>query len=130
MGPQSQSGPGKSNIQRAKIDFEDWLYGAVDMLASEYGWGFRDILYKVYPEDFFLLQRQIKMRHIDNYLMEASIIANPYKSADDAKEFIESLMKERRWYRGDPDQEAALDVGAFERFREQMKQDSHLIKAK
>lgn len=99
-------------------------------MASEYGWSLRDILYKTYPEDFFLLQRQIKMRKVDEYLMETSIIANPHKNEDDAKEFIEGLMKQRRWYRGDPAEDAELDVAAFDKLRNDIQKHSIMIKAK
>jgi len=87
-------------------------------------------MFNTYPEDFFLLQRQIKMRKIDEYLMDIAIVANPHREGDDAKEFVENLMSERRWYRGDEDAEAELDTAAFEQFRNTMQNESKSIKAK
>lgn len=87
-------------------------------------------MFQTYPEDFFLLQKQIKARKVDEYLMQASIVANPHKSPDDAEDFINELMKQRRWFRGDPDDDAELDLAAFDNFRDLMQKQSKTIKAK
>lgn len=87
-------------------------------------------MYRTYPEDFFLLQRQIKMRKVDDYLMSASIIANPHKKESDAKEFVEGLLSQRRFYRGEEEVPDKLDIAAFNKFREDLQNESMMIKAK
>lgn len=83
-----------------------------------------------YPDEFFLLQRQIRMRRTDEYLMDIAIAANPHKNPEDAKDFVETLLEQRRFYRGEPDAPEQLDVGAFEKMRQQLSKDSNLIKVK
>lgn len=77
-----------------------------------------------------MLQRQIRIRKIEEYLMQVAIIANPHKEAEPAKEFVEELMKQRRWYRGEPDAPEQLDVTAFEKFKKQLANDSKSIGVK
>lgn len=86
-------------------------------------------MYDTYPEDFFRLQRQIRMRKIDSYLMDVAIVANPHKG-EDSKEFVEALMKERRFFRGIEEIPDQLDIAAFNKFREDMKKESIHIKAR
>lgn len=87
-------------------------------------------MFNTYPEDFFLLSRQIRMRKIDEYIMSVSITSNPHKDADSQKEFIEDLMSQRRFYRGEDEAALKLDVAAFDKFRQQMQNESISIKAK
>lgn len=87
-------------------------------------------MYNTYPEDFFLLQRQIRMRKIDNYLMDAAIVANPHKEQEPQKEFIEGLLQQRRFFRGIEEAPEELDVAAFEQFRDSMQKQSIHIKVK
>jgi ABC-type uncharacterized transport system YnjBCD substrate-binding protein len=84
----------------------------------------------MYPEDFFLLQRQIQMRKLDNYLMDAAIVSNPHKKPEDAKEFIEGLLEQRRFMSGEPDVPAETDFAALDAFKKQLQEDSLLVKAK
>jgi hypothetical protein len=108
----------------------DWLYGAVDLLASEYGWSFRDILFKIYPEDFFLLARQIQMRKLDEHLMQLNIAANPHREASAQQEFINDLLGRHRSMRGEEAANAQLDVAAFEKIRSKLGKESMLVKVK
>lgn len=102
----------------------------MDLLASEYGWSKDRILRSTYPEEFFMLQRQVRMRKTDEYLMDVAIVANPHKNPEDAKEFVEGLLEQRRFYRGEPDAPEQLDVTAFEKMRQQLSKESNLIKVK
>lgn len=77
-----------------------------------------------------MLQRQIRMRKIDEYMMQVAIIANPHKEAEPAKEFVEELMNQRRWYRGEPDAPEQLDVTGFEKFKKQLANESKSIGVK
>ena len=74
------------------------MFGAVDLLASEYGWDYENILYKIYPEDFFMLSRQIRIRKLDEHLINIMIAAAPHS---ENKEFIDSLIKTQRFMRGE-----------------------------
>lgn len=89
-----------------------------------------DILNKVYPDEFFLLQHQISMRKTDEYIMQLQIVSNPHKNPEDAKEFIDMLMGQRRFYRHENEVPVKLDVTAFENMRKQLGKESNLIKVK
>lgn len=106
------------------------MFGAVDLLASEYGWSYGYILKEMYPEDFFLLQRQIRMRKLDTYLMDAAIVANPHKNPEDSKEFIENLLDQRRFMSGEAEVPAETDFAAIDKFKKQLQEESLLVKAK
>lgn len=90
----------------------------------------RDILFNTYPEDLFLLQRQIRMRLIDENLMQARIIANPHVDKEAATEFIDSLMAERRWFRGEEEAEPELDREALDALKAKLSHQSKFVGAK
>lgn len=98
------------------------------MLASEYGWNMQDILYNTYPEDFFLLQRQINIRKLENYLIQASIIANPHIEPKDAEEFITNINDELSALRGYEEIEPEMDRESVEQFKQFLSKKSKLIK--
>lgn len=94
------------------------------MLAHQYGWTLSYIMEKVYPEDFFLLSRQIKMRNVDEFLMQARIVANPHAEKETAQEFIDDLMEQRDWFRGNPSTRDKLDRVGLNAFKQQVRQNS------
>lgn len=100
------------------------------MLASEYSWSKRDIMQDTYPEELFSLQRQIKARKVDEMLSDLAVAAHPHKNAEDSKEFVDDLLSRRRFYRGEKEAPDKLDVGAFERFRKQVGEESSFVKVK
>lgn len=77
-----------------------------------------------------MLQRQISMRKTDEYLMQVGIVANPHKNPEDAKEFIDSLLKQRRFYRGIEEASERLDVTMFNKLRTRVTKESKLMGAK
>lgn len=83
-----------------------------------------------YPEDYFLLQRQIAGRMTDEYLMQSAIVSNPHKEESDQKEFIESLMQQRKRYRSEPLAPVETDFAAIDALKESMQKQSIFIKAK
>lgn len=107
---------------------EDWLYGALDLLASEYGWWKDKILYEVYPEDFFLLARQIRMRKLDNLITQFSVATHPHRETEDQQAFMESLLNEHRFMSGEEAVSEELDIVAFENLRTKLSEKSLFIK--
>ena len=67
-----------------------------------------------------MLQRQIQMRKLDNYLMDAAIVSNPHKKPEDAQEFIESLLEQRRFMSGEPEAPTETDFAALDAFKEKL----------
>lgn len=106
------------------------MYGAIDLLASEYGWSLSYILREVYPEDFFLLLRQIRIRKIDIILQDIAVATNPHKEAEEAKKFVEDLIDQQRYMRGEDETPAETDFAAIDRLRNQIKKESLLVKAR
>ncbi len=62
----------------------NWLYVAIDALASNYGWSREEILECVYFDELFHLQKQITKRKLANYRMLLRIQQNP-QSKDPGK---------------------------------------------
>lgn len=62
--------------------------------------------------------------------MDLAIVASPYKTPEEAEEFIEKLMNTRRFMRGEDKVPEKLDVAAFESFKRQVMEDSKLLGAK
>ncbi len=77
-----------------------------------------------------MLQRQIRMRKLDTYLMDAAIVANPHKDPEAAQEFIEGLLNERRFMSGEDEAPAETDFAALDKFKKKLQEDSLLVKAK
>lgn len=63
---------------------ENWLYRAIDLLASEYGWSQDYILDFIYPEDVINYQKTISKRKYADYLMLLVIAHNPYTEEPEA----------------------------------------------
>jgi len=84
----------------------------------------------VYPADFFNLARQIKMRQVDEFLMQARIVSNPHVESESAQEFIEDLLEQRDWYRGDPSQRNKLDRVGMEALKNQVRSVSRFGKVR
>lgn len=77
----------------------------------------RDIVDHTYPEDFFLLSRQIKLRKIDEYLINVNIAAAP--TAED-RTFVEELVQTRRFMQyEDPDPQ--IDRAGLESLKSKLK---------
>lgn len=76
------------------------------------------------------MTRQIKARHVDDAIFQTSIATQPHRSPDDAKEWIEGLLGQQRFFRGDEKTSETLDVAAFEAFRSETMRQSKLIIAK
>jgi len=47
-------------------------------LASEYGWGKKDIINDIFPDELFYLMEQIKNRKLGQYRMLLAIVQNPH----------------------------------------------------
>lgn len=62
--------------------------------------------------------------------MDLSIASNPYKGTEDAQEFAETLIKHRRFMRGEPESRSDLDVTAFENLRKDLDGSSLHIRQK
>ncbi|MCG3176825.1 MAG: hypothetical protein MOGMAGMI_01789 [Candidatus Omnitrophica bacterium] len=87
-----------------------FVYGAVDLLASQYGWSRDDILYNVYPDDLFYLTEEITRRKVSEYMMQLRIAHNPFVKKP--KELIDELRNMLPKKKSD-----TLDVEGFERFK-------------
>ncbi len=70
------------------------------------------------------------MRKTDEYIMQLAIITNPHIEEAKRKEFVDGLMNERRYMRGEPEAPTELDVAMFEKFRTNMSKESLNIKVK
>lgn len=57
---------------------DDWLYWAVDALASEYGWTLDYIFNSLYLEEVLMLLAKIKPRKNAEYRIWAAIIQSPH----------------------------------------------------
>lgn len=80
------------------------------------------ILEQIYPDDVLHLTKNIRLRLIDDYLIQSRIAANPHMEKDAAEEFIESLVDERRELVGFERMEDQLDRVGLANLKEQMAQ--------
>lgn len=85
-------------------------------------------MHNTYPEDFFLLLRQIRIRKIDEQLTQIAIISNPHREEKDQKEFVEGLVSERRFMSGEEDKPAEMDRAGVEAFKQLIGKKSKMIK--
>lgn len=83
-----------------------------------------------YPEDFFLLQRQIVARKLDENLMQAAIVGNPHQEKDAQEEFINTLLKQRRFYRPEDEPPVETDFEGIKAFKQLVQKESRVLKAK
>lgn len=67
---------------------------------------------------------------LDEHLMHAAIVANPHKEPEDSKEFIDQLLKQRRWYRPEPEAPEETDFATLDALKESLQKESKFIKAK
>lgn len=106
------------------------MYGAVDLLASEYGWNKDFILERVYPDDLIYLSRKIRIRRVDEYLVQARLIANPHMNKEDSRKFIEELISTREEAGGEPEPTPELDREGIANFKRFVKTESRFGKTK
>lgn len=99
-------------------------------MASEYGWSRDDILNKVYPDDLIYLSRKIRVRRIDDYLMQGRLIANPYIEPSKAGEFMQDLVSTRDSLLDIEPADERLDRTTLARFKNVLRKESNLIKVK
>lgn len=71
MGPSQ----GENSSDRSELD---WLWWAVDLLASEYGWSKREILEDTYIDELVDLVTWINKRKIQKIKLDMSIAQNPH----------------------------------------------------
>lgn len=107
-----------------------WLYRAIDLLASEYGWTKDYILDRVYPDDLILLGEQITKRVVDQLLMDLRIAHNPHTEVEEAKKLFRELLDKRRELWGVTEHIGELDREALDALKGQLKKTSNSIKAK
>jgi hypothetical protein len=82
----------------------------------------------VYPEDFVLLQDRIQLRQTDEILTQVRIATNPHLKAEEQREFVDTLMRQRRALLGV--QEETLDRAALARLKDRLKKESKAVKVK
>jgi len=90
--PQQDRSQGQSltrNPQDLFTNLRDYIYGAVDMLASEYGWTDDYILRHVYPFQIPLYKARILQRQTAHYKMLLAIEHNPHQQ--DPKKLYSAL---------------------------------------
>lgn len=73
------------------------------------------ILNNVYPDDLAWLRPAIRLRAVNNMLVQAKIAANPHVDRAAAKEFIDTLLAEKRHL--EPQKEPKMDRKKFEELR-------------
>lgn len=100
------------------------------MLAHQYGWTLNYIMESIYPEDFFLLSRQIKMRNLDEFLMQTRIISHPHGDAEQQEEFMEDMLEQRAWYREEPTERNKLDRTGLSAFKDRVRAESKFGKVR
>lgn len=69
----------------------DWLWWAVDQIASEYGGGPRAVLDGLYLDELIPLISKINSRRATGYKMAASIAAFPHMDKKGKTEFMKNL---------------------------------------
>jgi hypothetical protein len=77
-----------------------WLFWAIDVLASEYGWAKDDILNTVYFDELFYLQKEIKARRIAHYRMLTAI----YQSTLTGPKAVWDMLEEMEGEEDSPSQ--------------------------
>lgn len=97
-------------------------------MASEYGWRYDDIM-EIFIEDLPLLVKSISLRQIDNRLMETQIAMTPHADEAGRKSFVEALQAERRKITG-IEENAKLDRAALNRLKNQLSEESKMLKVK
>jgi len=92
------------------------------MLASEYGWGFNEILETVYFDDLPHLLEKINDRKLLEHKMQLAIVQNPH--VKDPKQLWKSLdlMQNKK-----TKQEAKFDALGMERLKDVMKQNPRIM---
>ncbi len=117
-----------SRLDEGHLD--GWLYSAIDLFASEYGWTINYILNYVYPDDFILLGELISKRIIDKVLMDFQIAHNPHREPEKAQEFADELMEQRRKIYGFDVNHAQLDRAALDKLKDMIKSGGSLLVSK
>lgn len=92
-----------------------WLWWAVDLLASEYGWAKDAITQGVYLDELYFLIDQINKRKISEYKMQLAIAQNPH--VKDPKALWEILNRQTRKLPS-----SKLDVSGMELLKSKLRQ--------
>jgi len=83
-------------------------------------------MYNTYPDDFFLLVRQIRLRKINDSLLAIAIASNPH--TEEPKKLIEDLMEQQRFMQGeDPNPE--IDRAGLDSLKNQLSK-SKMVKVR
>lgn len=72
------------------------MFGAVDSLASEYGWTKDYILFHITPDDLRLLGPIIRKRRLEKQLTDSRIALHPHTDRKVQQEYTRTLMNELR----------------------------------
>ncbi len=118
MGP-SQSG---DSSDRSELD---WLWWAVDLLASEYGWSKREILEDVYVDELVDLVVWINRRKLQETKMQMSIIQNPH--VKDPSQLWKNIEAQERALSSVPDKMPEFDEAGFELLKTQLSNNPNFI---
>ncbi len=70
------------------------------------------------------------MRHVDEFLMQSRIVANPHTESESAQEFINDLLDQRAWWREEPSERSKLDRLGLAAFKQQVRENSKFGKVR
>lgn len=99
------------------------MWWAVDLLASEYGGGVREIREHVYPDELFFLTKKIQDRQVNNLLLQVRVASYPHSDDRSRAEFISSLTSIRSAKKTDK----KLDKVGMEALKFAMSQNPRVI---
>lgn len=121
---QSISEPEQNSLTRNPRDLftllQDYIYGAVDLLASQYGWTDDYILAHVYPFDIPVYKKRINERQRAHYKMLLAIEHNPHQK--DPKKLAKDLEKDENGQADRSYLNKKLDKGGFAMLKKQVAQ--------
>ncbi len=106
----------------ASIDQSDWLYWAVALLASEYGWALYDIYYGVYLDELIFLVQKINHRKLIEYRMQLAIVQNPH--VKDPKHLWDILTSQDKDFVTEPKE---FDPVGFELLKSQLRGNPRFV---
>ena len=93
------------------------------MLASEYGWGFNEILETVYPDDLQPLLEKMNDRKLLENKMQLAIVQNPH--VKDPRQLWKSL--ELMQGKKTRQETTKFDALGMERLKDVMKQNPRIV---
>lgn len=100
------------------MDDDEWLWWAVDLLASEYGWAKREILEHVYLDELYAMVPKINRRKLADYKMEMAIVQNPH--VKNPKELWAMLDQQEKQFEPQDDK---FDPAGFDRFKNALRKN-------